>query len=89
MHGEIPDPHAGDFRFIRDEPPEPHPDECPACGADPCMCDEMDDDDEYYECGRCGGTGEIVTCIDDLCHGEDQCIHGDGYGPCPDCGGKG
>lgn len=40
-------------------------------------------------CQHCGGRGEIVTCFDDLCHGQEECIHGDGYSTCPDCGGCG
>lgn len=53
-----------------------------------------DDDDNYFHegpycCQRCQGEGVIVTCIDDLCYGNDYCIHGDGYGTCPDCKGVG
>jgi protein gp37 len=40
-------------------------------------------------CQRCGGRGEIVTCPDDMCYGQEECIHGDGYSTCPDCGGDG
>lgn len=37
------------------------------------------------EC-RCDGSGEYVICIDDMCHGSGECIHGDdGYALCP-CG---
>lgn len=46
---------------------------------------------EDYEdegCYRCGGKGYIVTCIDDLCRGQDECIHGDGEQPCPACCGQ-
>lgn len=39
-------------------------------------------------CYRCGGKGYIVTCIDDLCRGQDECIHGDGEQPCPACCGE-
>lgn len=51
--------------------------------------DELDDDspDDSYGCQRCGGEGFIVVCIDDLCRGAGECIHGDGEAPCPDCGG--
>lgn len=45
-----------------------------------------DYDDEG--CYRCGGKGYIVTCIDDLCRGQDECIHGDGEHPCPVCCGE-
>ena len=46
--------------------------------------------DEYEDergggCYECGGRGWVVRCIDDLCHGEDICIHGDPPGPCFSC----
>lgn len=41
------------------------------------------------ECLRCNGTGEVVTCPDDMCFGQEECIHGDGYSDCPTCGGLG
>lgn len=51
------------------------------------------EDDELYEesptCGRCNGEGVIMVCIDDICRGLGECIHGDGYRTCPDCKGKG
>jgi len=28
------------------------------------------------------------TCPDDLCHGEEECIHGE-YATCPECDGEG
>lgn len=40
-------------------------------------------------CNQCNGTGEIVTCWDDLCANSDTCIHGDGYATCPTCKGEG
>lgn len=43
------------------------------------------DDDGCYQCG---GAGYIVTCIDDLCRGSGECIHGDGEQPCPACCGQ-
>lgn len=53
--------------------------------------DELDDDpgDYFYAdgCQRCGGEGIIVVCIDDMCQGAGECMHGDGEAPCPDCGG--
>lgn len=57
--------------------------------------DEIDDDDDFepYDiyasegCQRCGGAGYIVTCIDDMCRGCGECMHGDGETACPDCGG--
>lgn len=45
---------------------------------------DFDDDDDRY-CYTCGGEGVIITCIDDLCHAGNGCIHGDGERPCPDC----
>lgn len=38
-------------------------------------------------CLTCGGTGIIITCIDDMCVGGDHCIHGDGEEVCPECEG--
>ena len=35
-------------------------------------------------CDRCGGTGVVVVCIDDMCRGAGECIHGDGEAMC-DC----
>lgn len=57
-------------------------------------------DNQYYEdegdgygtepyCITCGGRRWRVTCIDDLCYGEEECIHGDPPTPCPDCNPKG
>lgn len=45
--------------------------------------------DDEPTCVRCGGTGEIVTCIDDMCRNSDECFHRDGMATCPDCKGKG
>lgn len=49
-------------------------------------------DDEYDDifdelagegcCDKCGGTGWIVDCCDDLCVGQGWCMHGDGDRPC-------
>lgn len=36
-------------------------------------------------CYRCGGRGTIIVCVDDICHGSDHCMHGDGDIMCPDC----
>lgn len=36
-------------------------------------------------CNTCGDVGWIVTCIDDMCQGAGECMHGDGEEPCPDC----
>ena len=39
-------------------------------------------------CLRCGGSGLYSDCIDDLCHGNEECIHGDDP-TCRECGGEG
>jgi len=44
---------------------------------------------ESETCQRCNETGEEVICCDDLCANSDECIHGDGYAPCSECGGVG
>lgn len=52
--------------------------------------DVFGDDDGYGGgCFECGGRGWIVRCIDDLCHGQDECIHGDPPSPCMNCNPKG
>lgn len=54
--------------------------------------DEFDEDYEYdmsNSCYDCGGRGWKVVCIDDLCHGQDECIHGDPPVPCRNCNPKG
>lgn len=50
--------------------------------------DEVWDDWDDEGCYLCGGTGAIVTCIDDLCRGSGECMHGDGEQPCPACCGE-
>ena len=45
-------------------------------------------DDEPPECPYCGGSGTVMTCCDDLCHGQGYCIHGD-EDVCPACEGSG
>lgn len=49
----------------------------------------IDDYDDDYEgrsgCFECGGRGYVVRCIDDLCYGQDECIHGDPPTPCSVC----
>lgn len=53
-----------------------------------CQQEEDDYDDGFKgECQRCHGEGVINICPDDLCHGSDECIHGDGIVTCPDCKG--
>lgn len=54
-----------------------------------------DFDDDYpclgggVTCWGCGGSGIEVFCMDDLCRGGGECIHGDGDGPCSECNGEG
>ena len=59
-------------------------------GADDTNYDEYDDGpfDGEESCWRCGGEGFIVICIDDLCHGAGECMHGDGEMICPECHGR-
>lgn len=51
--------------------------------------DEYDHDGEFFidSCNRCGGAGTIIICVDDMCRGAGECMHGDGEIVCPDCGG--
>ena len=54
---------------------------------------EWDDDEARYlgdavTCWGCGGEGNEVACVDDLCHGQGWCMHGDNR-PCRECGGEG
>ena len=49
-------------------------------------------DDLYHTgdpepCVTCGGLGVVLVCVDDLCHGLGECIHGDGEAYCTDCQG--
>ena len=43
----------------------------------------------WATCWECGGDGEVLTCIDDMCRGAGECMHGDGYGVCRPCKGTG
>ncbi len=49
--------------------------------------DEGDYDAEDGYCARCDNQGFIVICIDDMCRGCGECMHGDGEIVCPDCKG--
>lgn len=49
--------------------------------------DYYDDDEDGGYCCRCDNTGMIVVCVDDLCRGAGECMHGDGEIICPDCNG--
>jgi hypothetical protein len=62
---------------------------CQDCGApvEQCWCN--DDGYDNSGCYECGGRGYFVDCIDDLCHGGDECIHGDPPRPCRTCNPKG
>lgn len=66
---------------------------CRSCNDFPCVCYGADYDEEDGEftscCYECGGRGYRVTCIDDLCHGQDECIHGDPPTPCRNCNPRG
>lgn len=55
------------------------------------VLDERGDEElgsELMTCWNCGGEGSIVDCVDDLCHGQDWCMHGDNR-MCPECHGEG
>lgn len=54
--------------------------------------DEYDDRELWHEresCEACAGSGEENRCIDDMCNGQDECIHGDGMIACRACNGTG
>ena len=42
----------------------------------------------WVDCFTCRGSGEVIGCIDDLCHARGECMH-DGNDACPDCYGDG
>lgn len=48
---------------------------------------QQEDEDYVSEryCWDCGGRGWKITCPDDLCHGQDECIHGDRAARCWTC----
>lgn len=57
-------------------------------------CTEGNDDylGDYVEpndCWNCGGEGFVITCCDDMCHGQGYCMHGDGEDVCGACHGEG
>ncbi len=59
--------------------------------ADLALEDNDYDDGKYLghiTCWNCGGEGTIVACCDDLCHGQDWCMHGDNE-MCRECHGEG
>lgn len=54
---------------------------------------DYDDDGTYLgegvvTCWSCGGEGNVVDCCDNLCHGQDWCMHGDNRW-CGVCAGEG
>lgn len=53
------------------------------------MMDLTDATRGFYICARCFGSGDFLVCIDDLCRGAGECMHGDGVIACPDCDGMG
>ncbi len=36
-------------------------------------------------CYNCNSTGIVVSCRDDICRGQEWCMHGDGESVCPEC----
>lgn len=44
---------------------------------------------EPCQCQRCDGEGTVLVCVDDLCHAQGVCMHGDGEALCPECQGTG
>ena len=43
--------------------------------------------DDWCMCYECYGLGYIINCMDDLCHGRDECMHGDNV-TCRECDGE-
>jgi hypothetical protein len=52
-----------------------------------CVCPKCGHETHARDCQSCDEFGQVVTCIDDMCRGQDYCIHGDGMSACPDCDG--
>jgi hypothetical protein len=50
--------------------------------------DEDPDFEPEYGCNTCMGSGFIVVCINDMCRGAGECLHGDGEIVCPECNGE-
>lgn len=57
------------------------------------MNKSQEEEDDWFkddgDCESCGGRGYVVICIDDLCQGARECMHGDGVIACPTCHGEG
>lgn len=68
-----------------DDEPTGRPWNCEICE---CVChnggDEDDEVDEGY-CYRCDGKRFVIVCVDDMCRGAGECMHGDGEISCPVC----
>ncbi len=47
--------------------------------------EDYDDGGDPPYCCACNGRRWVVRCIDDLCYGQDECIHGDPPSPCWEC----
>ena len=51
---------------------------------------DLDDDFDYFDdpdpgsvvCLLCDADGVVVTCVDDICRAQGDCIHGDGMALC-------
>ena len=69
------------FTVTRDDGPPEEDTQCARCGSSVT----------FVSCWQCGGEGARGSaCIDDLCHGEEECIHGDDAQiVCDICRGKG
>jgi hypothetical protein len=46
------------------------------------------EDEGEMPCTKCLGSGYFSDCFDDMCHGEEECIHGD-PAECSECKGEG
>ncbi|MFC7077849.1 DUF4326 domain-containing protein [Haloarcula halophila] len=55
-----------------------------ADGVRDCSIEEV----AWVDCERCRGSGEVIGCIDDICHAKGRCIH-NGNDRCPACDGTG
>ena len=55
-----------------------------AQGVDDLFDDDVFDDEGVPAyCDLCDGSGVIVICVDDMCRGAGECMHGDGEQLCP------
>jgi len=59
-------------------------------GREDCQCARCGSSAAWANCGQCEDGYNGSACIDDLCHGQDECIHGDDeLLPCDFCLGTG